>query len=54
MSVVEASDAPETYDESVRFLSEHQPLVEGEVLTSGTAEVPHPIEETEEEPEGYE
>ena len=45
MSVVEASDASDPFDESVQYLESTNPLVEGEVLTSEVPENPIPVDE---------
>ena len=47
MSEIEGSDPSESSDESVRFLGESNPLVEGEVLTRGEARNPIPVDNEE-------
>ena len=48
MLVVEASAASEPFDESVQDVGSTNPLVEGEVLTSGVAKNPIPLDKEDE------
>ena len=45
MSVVEASDASESIDDSVQYVGSSNPLVEGEVLVENTENPTAPEEE---------